>query len=292
MDYFVSVIVPVLNASELIDEFLAALNNQTYKMYAFEIVVVDNGSTDDTVARIEKYPDVHLFQTNKTGPYAARNLGIENAKGTILAFTDVNKIPDKNWIEAGVSLLIEKNADLAGGEITFDLGKKPSASNLYDSITFNNNRRFVLEERASATGNLFVKRSVFDQTGYFPENIRSGMDIWWTRQAVKKGFKLIYAEQAIVICKPRNFSEVFKKAYRVGKTHPFNLVYEGKSRFYILALILRTFAPPKIKPLKSLLDKIGSKEKILSVWCVAWASKICMAFGRLQGFFSLQKLAN
>ena len=276
---------PVKNASATIDEFLTALRNQSWPGDQFEVIVVDNGSGDDTISRVDKFAVTLLTESKKSGPYSARNFGINHAKGDIIALTDANKIPEQNWIEKGVEALVENNADLAAGKIMFDISEKSSASEFYDAVTFNNNKKLVEEEGAATTGNLFFYRGTYNHNGSFPDDIRSGMDIWWTQKAVKNGFKLVYTEEAAVVCKPRRFIEILKKSYRVGTSHPHNLKADGVSNTSIFMMTLRTFAPPKIKPLKAGIHKNGLAIKWLPVWFVAWQSKIFMALGRFKGLF-------
>jgi glycosyltransferase AglE len=286
----VSVIIPVLNASLYIDDVLEALLNQSYSPEATEIIFIDNGSADETTTIIENYPVTLLLEHDKAGPYAARNKGFQKAKGEIIALLDANKIPDNDWLKEGIEALERENADLAGGEILFDLNDRPTASEVYDAITFNNNRRLVLTERGSAAGNLFFRRALLDTMGEFPGGFRSGMDIWWTQQAVRNNCKLIFAEKAIVYCKPRKFRQVLRKSFRVGKTHPFNMKQNGYTTGYIINRIFRTFAPPEIRSVSENMKKINQSESsLLQVWTVAWLSKICMGCGRCRGLFSMGK---
>ena len=290
MENFVSVIVPVLNASKFVDEFLEAILKQTWDGKKMEIIIIDNGSVDDTVQKIKKYPVTLLVEAHKKGPYAARNLGLKYAKGTVFALTDVNKIPDEKWIQHGMHALMGAGADLAGGHIAFETNRKSKPAHIIDSITFNNNKKLVLQEGAAVTGNLFFYRNVLDKIGYFPENVRSGMDVWWTKKAVKQGFKLIYAENATVVCKPRELGEVLKKSFRVGQSHPHNLKEDGRNTSYILATIIRTFAPPKINQLKTSVSSNDFENSLPVLWLVAWLSKIWMAFGRLNGLIKWKQI--
>lgn len=290
MAHFISVIIPVYNASEYVEDVLNALLNQSWQSDSMEIIVIDNGSLDDTAARVEKFPVTLLFEAEKSGPYAARNKGFRHAKGDIIALTDANKIPEINWIKEGVKALIQENADLAGGDIQFSLGENPAAAEVYDAITFNDNRKFVFEEQAAAAGNLFFRRGVLDKIGDFPEGFRSGMDIWWTRNAVQQGgFKLVFAEKARVWCKPRSIQQLLKKSYRVGKTHPFNQKQAGLSTAGIVAAISRTFLPPKIKPIREKISQLSISTSITKVWLSAWLSKKWMGLGRIHGFIMLNK---
>ena len=79
---------------------LQALSLQSYNKNNYEIlVVVDNGSTEDIRKVTDNFSQVkYVFELAK-GPAAARNKGIEKAKGDVLAFTDSDCIPDKDWIK-------------------------------------------------------------------------------------------------------------------------------------------------------------------------------------------------
>lgn len=284
----VSVIVPVLNAEDSIESFLVALVAQSVDLQNLEIIIIDNGSKDSTIEIAEKFPIKLLVERNIKGPYAARNVGLREARGQYIAFTDVNKIPEKNWIKNGIDQLNKLKADMLGGDIRFHLDSGATASEVYDAITFNNNRRFIYEEKAAATGNLFITSYLVKKIGLFPEDFRSGMDIWWTRKAVRNGFKLVFSDSVTVYCKPRKFSDVIKKSFRVGKTHPYNQAQNGVSFSQILWMSLKTFYPPRLSKVKIAILEIGHKIPVWRVWMVAWISKIFMGIGRITGLTYLK----
>ena len=93
----VSVIVPVYNRGEAIGKCIKSLLAQEYPKKKLEIIIVDNNSNDKTKDTIKKYPVKYLLEKEK-GSYAARNKGIEHAKGEIIAFTDSDCIADKQWV--------------------------------------------------------------------------------------------------------------------------------------------------------------------------------------------------
>lgn len=289
LNHTVTIIIPVLNAASLLKKVLEALAVQTYPQELIEIIVVDNGSQDNSPDTAKSFDVNLLYETEKKSPYAARNVGFKQATGSIIALTDANKIPDKQWIEEGVASLLDKQADLAGGQILFDLEENSTSAEIYDAATYNDNRTFVLENNSSAAGNLFFRREVMEKTGPFPDQFRSGMDIWWTKNAVQKGFKIAYAEKAIVRCKPRKLSALLKKSFRVGVLHPVIFQQMGESFPYILGQTFRTFAPPKTELLKQKLKELNRAESMFSVWCVAWMCKIMMGFGRMLGLTNLDK---
>lgn len=93
----VSIIIPTYNEEEAIPQCIESLKNQTYENT--EIIVIDDGSTDETVAIIEKFPKVIILKQNHQGPGPARNLGAKQAEGEILLFVDADMTFDKKFIE-------------------------------------------------------------------------------------------------------------------------------------------------------------------------------------------------
>ena len=79
---------------------LDTLLKQSYNDY--EIIVVDDGSSDGTKELVKQYKKIKYFKQNNKGPGYARNKGIKYARGNIIAFTDDDCIPDKNWLKNAV----------------------------------------------------------------------------------------------------------------------------------------------------------------------------------------------
>jgi len=211
----VSVIVPVYNCSEYITALIEAILNQQYPKDLYEVIVVDNNSSDNTAQIVERYPVKLLRENNIQSSYAARNKGIKTAKHNYLAFTDADCIPNQKWLSSGISTLIRESADLAGGNIEFIFREKPTNAQLYDSITYLNSKNFVEQSSAAPTANLFTTKNVFEKNGMFPE-VKSGGDYTWTNNVVKKGFKIVYAPDATVKHPARKLGELLKKCRRIG----------------------------------------------------------------------------
>jgi lipopolysaccharide/colanic/teichoic acid biosynthesis glycosyltransferase/glycosyltransferase involved in cell wall biosynthesis len=94
----ISVVVPAYNAAETLGLCLRALSQQTLDRESYEIIVVDDGSTDATAAVAEAH-DVRLVRQDNAGPAAARNRGAREARGELLLFTDADCAPAPDWIE-------------------------------------------------------------------------------------------------------------------------------------------------------------------------------------------------
>ncbi|HJR59552.1 MAG TPA: glycosyltransferase family A protein [Vicinamibacterales bacterium] len=104
VDPLVTTIIPTYNRGPLVCEAIESVLGQTYRHV--EIVVVDDGSTDDTEARLRKFGgSVRVIVQNNAGPSAARNRGIEAARGTIVAFLDSDDLWQPTKLERQVRLL-------------------------------------------------------------------------------------------------------------------------------------------------------------------------------------------
>jgi len=116
----VSIIVPVLNRRESIGLCVESLLALDYPSY--EIIIVDNGSTDKSRDVVSKYPVKLVIETEK-GPYYARNDGISIADGEIIAFTDSDCVVDRNWLKNLMRNYMHEEIGGVGGQI---LSYKPT----------------------------------------------------------------------------------------------------------------------------------------------------------------------
>jgi glycosyltransferase involved in cell wall biosynthesis len=212
----VSVIVPARNASAKVPRFLDAIKRQTVPMSDYELLIVDDHSSDET-ARIvrESEPATLLSLSSHGGAYVARNRGIDAARAKILAFTDADCIPAADWLERGIAALDSGEADLIAGQIEVPLGERPSAAQLVDFSSWYDQEDFAARG-AAATGNLWIRREVLSKIGGFDENLMSGGDMDLTERAVGHGYKLEYAGDVVVSHLPEGYWHVLKKSYREG----------------------------------------------------------------------------
>jgi glycosyltransferase involved in cell wall biosynthesis len=95
----ISVVLPVYNAETYIEDCIRALLSQNYPVDQYEIIMVDNNSKDRSPEIIKRYPDIKYLKRSKQGSYAARNTGILQAKGEIIAFTDADCEPSVDWLK-------------------------------------------------------------------------------------------------------------------------------------------------------------------------------------------------
>lgn len=204
---FVSVIVPVYNDAARISSCIEALLDQTYPSGLYEILIVDNGSDDGTADVVRRYPVKLLFENSKRSSYAARNKGLAHAQGEVIAFTDADCIPWRDWIEKGVAKLNTVNGcGIVGGRIDFFFKKpeRPNAVELYDSMLGIRQKQHIEDGKYGATANIFTFKSVIEHAGSFNESLKSGGDSEWGRRVYSLGYKVIYADDVTVAHPTRN----------------------------------------------------------------------------------------
>jgi len=157
-----SVIVPARNARATLPRTLAALAGQDFDA-DYEVIVVDDGSTDRTAAaaRSARGP-VRVMSQAPSGPAAARNLGAAHSSGAVLAFCDADVYPTRGWLRAGLQSLA--TADLVQGMVVPD---PLSPLGPFDRTIWVMSAVGLWE-----AANLFVRRELFEQIGGFDDGIR------------------------------------------------------------------------------------------------------------------------
>ncbi|MDI6877299.1 MAG: glycosyltransferase [Methanomicrobiales archaeon] len=117
----ISVVIPARNEAESIEGCLRSIDRQDLEREAFEIVVVDGNSTDDTVAIAEQYADA-VFVQRRSGIGGARRDGAEAARGDVLVFTDADSSFEPAWLPAIAENLVLQGYDVSTGPILFQEG--------------------------------------------------------------------------------------------------------------------------------------------------------------------------
>lgn len=123
----VSIIIPVYNVEEYIEQTISSLLNQTLK--EIEIILIDDGSTDSSREIIkrysEKYDNINVILQDNSGPSIARNKGIKEAKGDYIVFVDSDDLLPENSLEIRYNTAVKENADLViGGTYKFNSKRK------------------------------------------------------------------------------------------------------------------------------------------------------------------------
>ncbi len=260
---FVSVIVPVYNDSQRIEKCLHALEHQTYSQNHYEVIVIDNNSTENLKSIVDKFQQASYQFESTVGSYAARNKGISVAKGTVLGFTDSDCIPNTNWIEKGVSSLSDTCPYVAGQiSIFFKEPKRPTIPELYDSLNCLNQQHYLNSGHYGATANLFASRKLFDKVGLFNADLKSGGDKEWGERVFAAGHQQAYGEDVLVLHPARYLpKDIRKKTIRVVKGH---CEIEKKHQKLSMALLTELYFDFK-PPVKDTIEVFNHK-KLDGLW--------------------------
>lgn len=221
----ISVIIPHLNDHLRLNECLRRLSLQTVPQASFEVIVVDNGSRSVPVELELKKTLSNLRVISESIPtsYAARNTGISQAQGDVLAFTDSDCLPVAEWLEAGTKALLEAAGEVViGGQIKV-FASNPnlvSAVELWEMQTAFQQQVYVESMHFAATANVFCRKSLFEKVGFFNSQLRSGGDREWGLRVYQQKVPLIYSAEACVWHPARStLRELSTKMLRVARGH-------------------------------------------------------------------------
>lgn len=249
MDEFVSVIIPVLDSSSYLKHCLEALEKQSYPVNRYEVIVIDNGSTEDIGSVTARFPRVRTLHEPQSGSYNARNTGIAAAKGRIVAFTDADCIPAHNWIEEGVKALGSvPNCGLAAGSIQFSFHNpsRPNVIELCDSVMHLQQSYYLRDSHFGVTANIFTFKSIIEAVGYFDATLKSGGDREWGQRVFMAGYQQVYADQATIQHPARaSFSEFYRKVTRTARGAAILRTRKNSFKEFISALALDLKPPLK-----------------------------------------------
>jgi glycosyltransferase involved in cell wall biosynthesis len=242
---FVSIIVPVFNGSDTIDELLRSLLALNYPQTKHEIIVVDNNSQDNTPFLSQRYPVRLLYERQMQSSYAARNRGIEAAKGEIIAFTDADCVADSDWLRR----LIADHVDNRWGGFAGGFEAYPPSTDVQRYMMSTGASCFtpeflqqpflapqsrgeilcsrieLLDYRASIplpsnlvnppTANVAYRRQLFDEIGYFDPLLTSGGDLEFAwRVQTQTSWQIKIIPEAIIYHQHRRDLASMSKQYR------------------------------------------------------------------------------
>jgi glycosyltransferase involved in cell wall biosynthesis len=181
----ISVIVPVFNTIRYLERVVAAMQAQDYPRQDYELVFVDNGSTDGSRELLARYPDLSVLLETERGSYAARNLGLRHARGDILAFTDSDCYPAPGWLTAIDGAFRTASAQILLGP-RLPAGGSRAARLLADYD--NHKAEFICAAGDPAilfgyTNNMAVRKTAMERFGPFERRPR-GADTLFVRRVV------------------------------------------------------------------------------------------------------------
>ena len=198
---FVSIVIPVYNGARTVRLCLDAILQLDYPRERYEIIVVDNNSTDGTPEIVSQYPVRLLYEREIQGPHAATNTGLRQAEGGIIAFTDSDCVPERDWLRTLVAPFADEGVVAIGGRIEAYQPTTRVERFLQDEVgLFKNCLRMSDSFPACIiTGNAAYRANVLHQVGLFNANMYTGaeVDLAWRVQWAT-GKKVVYVDEAVV----------------------------------------------------------------------------------------------
>jgi lipopolysaccharide/colanic/teichoic acid biosynthesis glycosyltransferase/GT2 family glycosyltransferase len=238
-----SVIVPVYNGAGTIERCLNALAAQTVAPGRYEVIVVDDGSTDDTAAVIARWRRAHphiqltLLSQANAGPAAARNRGAAAARAPLLLFTDADCAPTPTWIEAMTAPFADPDvAGAKGAYVTEQTGLVPrfvqaEYEDRYDRMAGQAQIDFIDTYSAAYRRAIFLENEGFDPIF----TTASVEDQEFSFRLAQKGYRLVFAPAARVShLHDSSVREYFRRKYYIGfwkalmiRWHPERMVQDS-----------------------------------------------------------------
>ncbi len=305
--YFYSVIVPVYNRPNEVDELLESLTKQTYKN--FEVIIVEDGSSilcKDIVDNYAKELDIKYFFKENTGPGFTRNYGAEQASGEYLIMFDSDCIIPEKYIEIIEKELAKTNVDAFGGPDkaldTFTPIQKAINYSMTSFFTTGGIRggKKKIDRYYPRGFNFGIRRSIFDILNGFSK-MRFGEDIDFSIRIYQNGYYVKFIPNGYVYHKRRtDFKKFFKQIYNSGiarinlyKKYPNSLkiVHLLPSIFTIytvLSIILLFIYPFVIVPIvlfsMIILIDASVKNNNLIIGCLSIIASFIQLFAYGTGF--------
>jgi glycosyltransferase involved in cell wall biosynthesis len=205
----ISIIIPTFNRSDSLPVAINSIFHQTYTNY--EIIVVDDGSTDNTKEITAKYPEIIYIYQDNHGVSSARNVGIQHAKGNFIAFLD----SDDYWMPNKLELQIK------------EFSKSPSLCMVTSAKINTNKKSDVFSDNAAyktkkftffdlinynyiVTSSVLVKRNILTTTGLFDTTLKTGedWDLW---------LKIVYCGPILSISMPLVIKKAMEQSLSVDR---------------------------------------------------------------------------
>lgn len=216
--YQIAVVVPVWNGRAILGRCLEAIAQQTLPREAYQVIVVDNGSSDGTAEIARSFPGVTVLEEPAPGSYAARNRALGHVDAPITAFTDADCVPAPDWLErvAEAAAAHPGFGVLAGRIDLFDEGEQEAP------VFGDYERLFSFPQNHAARGNCATanwasETALLRRLGGFDASLKSGGDRQMALRIKESGHPLVYVPAMIVRHPVRaNRAELVRKRKRLS----------------------------------------------------------------------------
>lgn len=215
-DPFVSVVFATYNREEMLKECLESIFNQSYPKDKYEVIVVNDGSTDGTEEVLKEYErrapcKLKWFSQENKGAAIAFNLGIYNAKGEIIGFTADDCIVEPTWIEQAVSYFEDEKIGCVQGIIASQPYNENKLEHLFE-IAYGVTHTEDTGRYAGA--NMFYRKKAIVEAGCFDLEVVWGEDTDLAYKVKRMGYEIIFCGEKTMIVyhavKYISYSDFFK----------------------------------------------------------------------------------
>ena len=202
---FFSIVIPTYNRQPILEKCLRALEQQIWEnsglIQGYEVVVVDDGSTDGTVDWLHQshaeFPHVRVLQQDHQGPAAARNLGVEAAQGDWIIFIDSDLVVTEVFLQSHAATLVAEQRQL-GSDRLFTYGRVINTCN-FDDPTAEPFKVTDFSAAYFATGNVAIARHWLEAVGLFDTRFQlyGWEDLELGVRLKQRGLKLVKCPEAV-----------------------------------------------------------------------------------------------
>lgn len=206
----ISVVICTYNRAEILHRALkTVVSQETESKFSFEIVVIDNASTDSTKAVVQeiakKSPVVvkYIHEEDK-GIAQARNRAVKESRGDWIAFFDDDQLAERDWLKNLLCIALQTLADCVGGTILLDLPREQLSRlgsvcrSLLGEKIYHGDAVRCRGKEIPSTGNILIARRVFDLIGLFDSSMECGEDTDLVKRINASGLNIWISPNAVV----------------------------------------------------------------------------------------------
>ncbi|MEW6531399.1 MAG: glycosyltransferase [Thermodesulfobacteriota bacterium] len=273
-----SVVIPMHNSARTIRRCLDSLGALSHSSY--EVILVDDGSTDETTAIARSYDAFRLIELPKGGPSRARNEGVRHAQGHLVAFTDSDCVVDEHWLTELEKGFIDQNVAGVGGAQRSPVDESEAGRTFQEFMQaigfvtgYVQTGRVMKETNHNPSCNVAYKREVLGKVDGFDESLWPGEDVEIDLKIRRLGYKLIFNPAAMVgHYRPATYRDFAHMMERYGHC-------QGR--------LVRKYGPFRLLhyvPV-GLVASVGILTGLLVVWPWAWPVLLIPPLGALLWFW-------
>jgi glycosyltransferase involved in cell wall biosynthesis len=223
----VSVIIPVKNGQRTLKKCLDSLRKLTYPN--FEVIVIDDGSTDNTVRILKEFPEARVITTKGVGPSRARNMAMRQAKGEFVAFTDADCTVDSRWLDSLMAGFSRDEIVGVGGkqcipadETSFGQDIQALFKILGFMTDYSKKATKKIKTLHNPTCNAMYRKKTIMVAGGFLQDLWPGEDLELDYRLRKQRKLLVFNPDAIVYhYRPKTVKEFCKMMLNYGRAQAF-----------------------------------------------------------------------